>query len=80
MNVGMGTLAHMSAPQQLTQAQRGRLQTAHHLLSRREMVQYWWLSEEERKQIEKRRRDHNRLGFGGSALPSPISRLAVVSR
>jgi TnpA family transposase len=53
----------MSAPQELTQAQRDRLQTAHHLLPRREMVRYWSLSEEDRKHINERRRDHNRLGF-----------------
>ncbi len=53
----------MSAPQQLTQAQRDRLQTAHHLLRRREMVRHWLLSEEDRTRIDERRRRHNRLGF-----------------
>ena len=53
----------MSAPQELTQAQRDRLQTGHHLLSRPEMVRYWLLSEEDRKHIEERRRERNRLGF-----------------
>jgi len=53
----------MSAPQELTQAQRDRLQTGHHLLSRPEMVRYWLLSEQDRKYIEERRRERNRLGF-----------------
>jgi len=59
----VGTLADMSAPQQLTQAQRDRLQTAHHLLRRREMVRHWLLSEEDRNRIEEKRRRPNRLGF-----------------
>src|SRR5438270_4235506 len=53
----------MSAPQQLTPAQRDRLRTAHHLLSRREMVRHWLLSQEDRARIEDRRRSYNRLGF-----------------
>jgi len=53
----------MSAPQELTQVQRDRLHTGHHLLSRPEMVRYWLLSQEDRKHIEERRRERNRLGF-----------------
>ncbi len=59
----LGTLADMSAPQQLTQAQRDHLQTAHHMLRRREMIRHWLLSQEDLSRIEARRRGHNRLGF-----------------
>jgi hypothetical protein len=40
-----------------------RLQTAHHSLPRREMVRYWLLSADDIRRINKRRREHNRLGF-----------------
>jgi len=53
----------MSAPQQLTELQRNRLQTAHHSLPRREMVRYWLLSADDIRRIHERRREHNRLGF-----------------
>src|SRR6516162_5206807 len=53
----------MSAPQQLTELQRNRLQTAHHSLPRREMVRYWLLSTDDIRRINERRREHNRLGF-----------------
>src|SRR6516165_8037252 len=53
----------MSAPQQLTEQQRNRLQTAHYSLPRREMVRYWLLSTDDIRRINEKRREHNRLGF-----------------
>jgi Domain of unknown function (DUF4158) len=53
----------MSASHQLTEQQRTRLLTGHHLLGRREMVRYWLLAEEDIRRINDRRREHNRLGF-----------------
>jgi TnpA family transposase len=53
----------MSTPQQLTEQQRNRFQTAHHSLPRREMVRYWLLSADDIRRINERRREHNRLGF-----------------
>src|SRR3954453_15290209 len=53
----------MSAPEVLTPKQRGEILTAHHRLSRREMVRYWTFSEEDLKRIHQRRRRSNRLGF-----------------
>ena len=53
----------MSASQQLTEQQRTKLLTGHHLLRRREMVRYWLLGEEDIRRINARRKEHNRLGF-----------------
>jgi TnpA family transposase len=53
----------MSAPHQLTEAQRQRLLTGHSTFSRREMVRHWFLSTEDLKRIQQRRREHNRLGY-----------------
>ena len=53
----------MSASQQLTEQQRTKLLTGHHLLRRREMVRYWLLEEEDIRRINARRKEHNRLGF-----------------
>src|SRR6516225_1064785 len=60
---GCGYSGRMSAPQQLTELQRNRLQTAHHSLPRREMVRYGLLSADDIRRIHERRREHNRLGF-----------------
>jgi TnpA family transposase len=53
----------MSAPHQLTEAQRQRLLTGHYTFSRREMVRHWFLSADDLKRIQQRRREHNRLGY-----------------
>src|SRR5215469_15170433 len=53
----------MSAPEQLSEQQRNRLQTAHYSLPRREMIRYWLLSADDICRINERRREHNRLGF-----------------
>ena len=53
----------MSLAQQLTEQERTKLLTGHHVLTRREMVRHWLLSNEDLQRIQARRREHNRLGF-----------------
>ncbi len=53
----------MSLAQQLTEQERTKLLTGHHVLTRREMVRHWLLSNEDLPRIQARRREHNRLGF-----------------
>jgi hypothetical protein len=57
---GRGYSGRMSAPQQLTEQQRNRLQTAHYSLPRREMVRYWLLSADDIRRIN----EGVRTGYG----------------
>ena len=54
----------MSAAYQITEQQRRRLLTGHFSLSQREMIRHWFLSEEDIKDINGRRREYNRVGYG----------------